>query len=1475
MTTAAGVLGYGSARNWGGTDDPSNSSRRSFSDVEIEDEEALRWAALERLPTYDRLRSSVLKDLEGVEGQGHVDLGKLTGRQRMVLVERALATEEQDNELLLSRLLGIELPTVEVRYQKLSVEADVFVGNRALPTLWNFTRDIFETLVKFTHLIPSSRRPFPILHNVSGTLKPHRLTLLLGPPGAGKTTLLLALAGKLNKELRREGKVTYNGHELHEFIPARTAAYISQSDDHIGTLTVRETLDFSARCQGTSYRHDLIKELEQRERAAGITPDPNLDAFLKAASLEGRKHSVVTDYITKVLGLDVCADTLVGNEMLRGISGGQKKRVTTGEMIVGPTRTLFMDEISTGLDSSTTFQIVKCIRNFCHIFGGTVLMALLQPAPETFELFDDILLLSDGHVVYHGPREHVTEFFESMGFRCPERKGIADFLQEVTSRKDQQQYWVGAGSHTYVPVTAFADAFQSFHVGRASAAELAVLYERERSHPAALVREKYGVGKLQLFRACIEREALLMRRDAFLYVFKTVQVAVLAFITATLFFRTTLSPNSVQDANVYMGALFFSLVHMMFNGFAEMAITVSRLRVFYKQRDNLLYPAWAFSIPTWVLRLPYSVVEAVLWTGMVYYVVGFAPEAGRFFRYMLVMFMIHQMAIGLFRFIGALGRSMVIANTFGSFSLLVVFLLGGFIIAKPNIHPWWIWGYWVSPLQYGQNAIAINEFGAPRWQKLTAPAGGGGGSLGNYVLQSRGLFTQGWYFWLAMAALLAYMFIFYTLVTIALQYMKPIGGAQVVLSEDAISEKHANRTGAASDAAGAAATSNQKKRKQRKMAGGNMASGRTAPVAAAQGERKDEEVQVAAMEEGRLAQQQGGGEVTKGMILPFQPLALTFHNVNYYVDMPPEMRQQGFTESKLQLLRNVSGAFRPGVLTALVGVSGAGKTTLMDVLAGRKTGGYIEGDIRVSGFPKVQETFARVAGYCEQTDVHSPQVTVEESLIYSAWLRLPASVPASTRQEFVEEVMALVELAPLRGALVGLPGATGLSTEQRKRLTIAVELVANPSIIFMDEPTSGLDARAAAIVMRAVRNTVDTGRTVVCTIHQPSIDIFEAFDELLLMKRGGQCTYSGPLGYRSSVLVDYFQSIEGVPPIKEGYNPATWMLEISTPAYESRIGADFAEIFRKSQVFRDREVLIEQLSVPEEGVQDLAFPTKYSQSFATQFVASLWKKNRTYWRTPQYKAMNFFFTLVCALIFGSIFWNLGGKRSTQQEVFNVMGALYAAVLFIGVNNSSTVQPVISVERTVFWRERAAGMYSPIPYALAQGVIEFPYVIVQTIMYGAITYAMIQFEWTAPKFFWYLFFMFLTFMYFTFFGMITIALTPNQQLAAVISSFFYSLWNLFSGFLIPRPSIPGWWVWFYWINPIAWTLYGLIASQLGNVSTPFTLQTGQVTTVKSFIESYFGFHHDWLGYCAAVLCGFVALLWAVFALGIKYLNYQKR
>ncbi|CAI7855803.1 unnamed protein product [Closterium sp. NIES-53] len=683
------------------------------------------------------------------------------------------------------------------------------------------------------------------------------------------------------------------------------------------------------------------------------------------------------------------------------------------------------------------------------------------------------------------------------------------------------------------------------------------------------------------------------------------------------------------------------------------------------------------------------------------------------------------------------------------------------------------------------------------------------------------------------------------------------GRPQPVVSEEQLETKHAARTGEVLGAAGGS-----RKRSTRQGKGTSSALDRycTSHTGSRDVESQPEST-----------------EGKHGMVLPFEPHSLSFHNVNYFVDMPAEMRAEGAPpDARLQLLRNVSGAFRPKVLTALVGVSGAGKTTLMDVLAGRKTGGYIEGDVRVSGFPKVHETFARVAGYCEQSDIHTPQVTVHESLLFSAWLRLPADVDVEVREEFVEEVMELVELDSLRDAMVGLPGVNGLSTEQRKRLTIAVELVANPSIIFLDEPTSGLDARAAAIVMRTVRNTVDTGRTVVCTIHQPSIDIFEAFDELLLMKRGGEVIYMGPLGVDSRLMIDYFQAIPGVPPIRAGYNPATWMLDISTPAMAEKLNLDFAEIFRKSDQFRRNEELIESLKTPPAGQQDLAFATKFSTSYPSQFVANLWKRSRMYWRAPDYNAVRYFFCVIMALLIGGVFFGLGKQRSTQQQLLNVMGAMYTASLFMGWNNAASVQPIVAIERTVFYRERAAGLYGAVPYALAQGAIEVPYVLVQTGIYSLITYAMIQFEWTAGKFWWYTLFMFLTLFYFTCYGLMAIAISPNEQLAMVISGFFFSFWNLLCGFLITQPQIPVWWRWFYWINPVSWTLYGLNASQLGDVTT--TLQVPGVTpdpTVQAYLEEVFGYQHSWLGYVVLVNIGFIILFFTVFAYALKKLNFQNR
>ncbi|XP_022756464.1 ABC transporter G family member 38 isoform X2 [Durio zibethinus] len=1385
---------------------------------EEDDEEALKWAALERLPTNERARKGVLHGILG--DLKEIDLRNLGLQERKELLNRFIKNPD-DNEEYLKKLkeridrVSLNLPTIEVRFENINVKGEAYVGSRALPTIFNSIFNNIESTGHYLHLLSSQKKKFSILRDVSGIIKPGRLTLLLGPPGSGKTTLLQALTGKLDSEVKFSGKVTYNGHELHEFVPQRTSAYISQYDIHIPQLTVRETLEFSAKCQGVGTGYEMLTELLRREKELNIRPDPYIDALMKASVLKGQKAEIVTDYVLKILGLEVCADTIVGDEMMRGVSGGQKKRVTTGEMLVGPVGALFMDNISTGLDSSTTYQIVNSIKQSIHIFYKTAIISLLQPPPETFELFDDIILLSEGRIVYQGPREYVLEFFESMGFKCPERKGIADYLQEVTSRKDQRQYWFHEElPYRFIEVNEFAEAFKSFHIGLDIQRQLANPFDRSKSHPAALTKTRYGASKKELMKACLSREVILLKRNAFLHVFKMFQLELSAVIVATVFVQARKHHSTIEDGSIYLGALFFVLNTITFTGFFELPLTIDKLPIFYKQRDLLFYPSWAFSLPTSVLGIPISIFEVALWVAITYYVIGFDPNVTRMLQQYLVLVLSGQMSYALFRCIAALARDHTVANTAGCLAVMWLLMFSGFILSRENMQKWLIWGYWTSPLMYVQTAISVNEFHGGAWNKAL---NGTNESLGVAVLKSRGVFTSPNWYWIGLVALVGFIFLFNGICTLAFAYLDQYGKSQAVFLSEESAEEDTIRTGKVE---GVVAVHNYQER---------------------------------------------------GLLLPFTPLSVTFENITYSVDMPKGMKPQGALDDRLVLLNGVSGAFRPGVLTALMGVSGAGKTTLLDVLAGRKNNGYIEGNITVSGYQKKQDTFARVTGYCEQNDIHSPLVTVYESLLYSAWLRLPAEVDPESRELFIEEVMELIELKPLRDALVGIPNVNGLSIEQRKRLTIAVELVANPSIIFLDEPTSGLDARAAAIVMRTVRNTVDTGRTVVCTIHQPSIDIFESFDELLLLTRGGEEIYFGPLGHQSGHLIKYFEEINGISKIKVGYNPATWVLEVTTRAQEEILGVKFADEYKKSDLYRKNKALISELSTPPPDSQDLHFSTKYAQSYFTQFKACIWKQHKSYWRNTPYNSVRLYFSTAMSIIFGVLFWNLGSKRRTKQDIFNAMGAMYTAINFMGTQSAASVRPVIIAERTVFYRERAAGMYSALPYAFAQVAIEIPYTIAQVAIYGVVVYAMMGFQWTVSKFFLNTFFMFITVLLFIYYGIMIVAVSPNQAAAAVLSGIFYTMWNLFSGFIIPRPRIIVWWRWYAWVCPVSWSLWGMATSQYGDLQTK--LESGE--TVAQFMDDYFGFRHDWLWIVSLVLIGFTLLFASVFAFSMKFLNFQKR
>ncbi|GKA05620.1 pleiotropic drug resistance protein 1-like protein, partial [Tanacetum coccineum] len=319
----------------------------------------------------------------------------------------------------------------------------------------------------------------------------------------------------------------------------------------------------------------------------------DVSRVIKAAATKGQEASVVTDYTLKIHSCKY---------------GGQKNRVTTFEMIVGPALKEFflMDEIST----------VKSLKEFLHILQGSAVISLLKPAPETYDLFDHIILMIYGKIVYQGPREHVLNFFESMGFRCPERKGVADFLQKRTimsciamtvflgtemHKRDLQDGGFGdlANRLRFWGFLANSNRFY----GPIWCAVLYLLQNQGWNPSFARVF-------LFTWLAMLEFEP-----DVKTDYWKTLVLFCL-FEKENL--GTEMHKRDLQDGGFYAGALFFGVVMIMFNGMSEISMTIANLPVFFKQRDFLFYPSWAYAIPSWIIKIPVLFLEATI----TYYAIG-------------------------------------------------------------------------------------------------------------------------------------------------------------------------------------------------------------------------------------------------------------------------------------------------------------------------------------------------------------------------------------------------------------------------------------------------------------------------------------------------------------------------------------------------------------------------------------------------------------------------------------------------------------------------------------------------------------------------------------------------------------------------------------------------------------------------------------------------------------------------------------
>ncbi|GKT92070.1 multidrug resistance protein cdr1 [Colletotrichum tofieldiae] len=477
-----------------------------------------------------------------------------------------------------------------------------------------------------------------------------------------------------------------------------------------------------------------------------------------------------------------------------------------------------------------------------------------------------------------------------------------------------------------------------------------------------------------------------------------------------------------------------------------------------------------------------------------------------------------------------------------------------------------------------------------------------------------------------------------------------------------------------------------------------------------------------------------------------------------------------------RILNHVGGWVKPGTLTALMGSTGAGKTTLLDVLANRVTMGVVSGDILVNGIPRDQ-SFQRKTGYVQQQDIHLETSTVREALQFSAMLRQPKSVSKQEKYDNVEEVIKLLEMEAYADAIVGVPGE-GLNVEQRKRLTIGVELAAKPDLLlFLDEPTSGLDSQTAWSILSLIKKLSENGQAILCTIHQPSALLFQQFDRLLLLAHGGNTVYFGDIGENSRTLTSYFEQY-GAAPCEQDENPAEWMLKVIGAAPGAKTDRNWSQTWTDSyecaEARRELERL-EQTSKNTGSVETQDELSTYAAPFHVQLELCTRRVFQQYWRTPSY-------------IYSKLF--LSGGTSQMFSIFMLL-VVFAFLVY------QTMPNFILQREQYEARERASRAYSWYVFVLVNIIVELPWnTLAALVIFFPFYYLVGMYKNAIPtdavtERGGLMFLLIWAFMLFesTFADMV-VAGVPTAEIGATLSLLLFTLCLIFCGILeVHVPGIP--------------------------------------------------------------------------------------
>jgi len=1280
---------------------------------------------------------------------------------------------------------GHQFRTTGVAFQNLNVHG--------FGSATDYQKDVVNVWLEAVGLVRKitghGNRRIDILRDFDGLVQQGEMLVVLGPPGSGCTTFLKTIAGDYNGIfMDKDSYFNYQGmtaKEMHTHHRGE-AIYTAEVDTHFPQLTVGDTLTFAAHA-----------------RAPRQLP-PGISKTTFANHLR--------DVVMAMFGISHTIDTRVGNEYIRGVSGGERKRVTISEAALSNAPLQCWDNSTRGLDSANAIEFCKTLRLQTELFHSTACVSIYQAPQSAYDLFDKALVLYEGRQIFFGKAGDARQYFVNLGFECPSRQTTPDFLTSMTS---PQERIVRPGFEAKAPRTPdeFAAAWKNSAEYRTLQAEIE---EYKQSHPingpdaeafraskkaqqarGQRLKSPFTLSYVQQVQLCLWRGWRRLVGDPSLSLGALIGNFIMALIISSVFYD--LQPDT---ASFYRrGALlFFACLMNAFASALEILTLYAQRPIVEKHDGYALYHPSAEAVASMLCDMPYKIANTLVFNITLYFMTGLRREPGAFFFFLLISFFTVMTMSMMFRTIASSSRTLSQAMVPAAIIILALIIFTGFVIPIDYMLGWCRWINYIDPLAYAFESLMVNEFHGRTFncvQFIPDPQFPGYGDVGpnNRVCSSIGsvagsalvngddYINSGFRYyhehkWRNFGIIIAFMIGFLAFYMFA---------AENVAAKKSKGEVLVFRRGHK--------PASFKENKGDAESGGTPLAGPVGKAAngnASDGHSSDKEA---------------------GML---QKTTSVFHwnNVCYEVKVKAETRQ---------ILDHVDGWVKPGTLTALMGVSGAGKTTLLDCLADRTSMGVITGEMLVDGKPR-DTSFQRKTGYVQQQDLHLQTTTVREALNFSALLRQAAHVPRAEKLAYVDEVIKLLEMEEYADAVIGVPGE-GLNVEQRKRLTIGVELAAKPPLLlFVDEPTSGLDSQTSWAILDLLEKLTKSGQAILCTIHQPSAMLFQRFDRLLFLAKGGKTVYFGDIGENSKTMTSYFERSGGFPCPPEA-NPAEWMLEVIGAAPGSTSNIDWHQAWRDSPEYAAVQDELQRLKVNVKEsnpiTEDPGSYREFAASFPQQLIHVTHRVFQQYWRTPSYIYSKASLCILVALFIGFVFFK---APNTIQGLQNQMFAIFNIMTVFGQLVQQTM-PHFVIQRSLYEvRERPSKVYGWKVFMLSQIIVELPW--------NTLMAALMYFCWYYPVGLQanaadagqtaergaLMFLLLVAFMLFTStFTDFIIAGFETAEAGGNIANLLFTLCLIFCGVLATPDSMPRFWIFMYRLSPFSYLVSAMLSTAVANTS----------------------------------------------------------